>query len=136
MLQNNDSFAIIVNDRTVTNKVDVDMPQNKNMDIPSKNNNQSSLPVKVPTKKVSKEFFNSDIVKDHISTNNKDVGIPQKKDVNIPQNKDNNISFENNNQSSVLVKVPLNKVSNPFFNIDIAKYHVSTNNKDVGIPQK
>ena len=90
------------------------MPQNKDVNIPSKNNNQSSVHVTILRKKVFNQLFNSDIVKDHISTNNKDVGIPQKKDVNIPQNKDNNISFENNNQSSVLVKVPLNKVSNQF----------------------
>ena len=45
----------------------------------------------------------------------KDIDIPNKIDVNMPQNKDNNIPSKNNNQSSVLVKIPLNKVSNPFF---------------------
>ena len=44
------------------------------MGIPSKNHNQSSVPVKV---------FNSDTVKDHVSVNNKDIGIPNKKDVDI-----------------------------------------------------
>ena len=83
MLQNNDSFAIIVNDRTVTNKVDVDMPQNKNVDIPSKNDNQSSVPVKVPLNKVSNQFFNNDTVNDHVSTNNKDFGIPTTKKMSI-----------------------------------------------------
>ena len=45
-LENNDSFF-----RAVTNKDDVDIPQNKNVNIPSKNNNQSSVPFKVSTKK-------------------------------------------------------------------------------------
>ena len=45
---------------------------------------------------------------------NKDVDIPNKIDVNIPQNKNVDIPFKNNNQSSVHVKVPLNKVSNQF----------------------
>ena len=49
------------------------------MDIPSKNDNQSSVPVKVPLNKVSSQFFNNDTVNDHVSTNNKDFGIPNKK---------------------------------------------------------
>ena len=40
----------------------------------------------------------------------------QKKDVNIPQNKDVDIPSKNNNQSSVNVKVSLNKVFNQLFN--------------------
>ena len=115
------------------------------MNIPSKNNNQSSVPVKVPSNKTSNQFFNSDTVKDHVSTNNKDVGIPkpkknvdipQKMDVNIPQTKDMDITCKNNNQSSVPVKVPFNKVSNQFLDNETVKDHVSTNNKDVGIPNK
>ena len=92
------------------------------MDIRSKNNNQSSVHLKVPHNKVSKQWFNSDIVKDHVSTNNKDVSIPKKgcrhtpKNVNIPQNKDVDIRSKNNNQSSVHVKVSLNKVYNQLFN--------------------
>ena len=45
----------------------------------------------------------------------KDVDIPQK-NVNIPQNKDVDIRSKNNNQSSVHVKVSLNKVYNQLFN--------------------
>ena len=56
---------------------------NKDVDITSKNNNQPSVPVKVPPNKVSNQSFNSETVKDHVSTNNKDVGIQNKKDVNI-----------------------------------------------------
>ena len=111
------------------------------MDIPSKNNNQPSVSVNVPPNKVSNRSFNSKTVKYHVSTNNKDVGIPNKKDVDIPkeidvyipQNKDVNISTKNNNQSSVPVKVLPNKVSYQSFISKIVKYHVSTNIKDVGI---
>ena len=46
------------------------------MDIPSKNNNQPLVHVKVPVNKIYNQFFNSDTVKDHVSTNNEDVGIP------------------------------------------------------------
>ena len=46
---------------------------------------QPSVPVKVPPNKVSNQSFNSKTVKDHVSTNNKDVGIHNKKDVDIPQ---------------------------------------------------
>ena len=46
LLENNDSFL-----RAVTNKDDVDIPRNKYVNIPSKNNNQASVPFKVSTKK-------------------------------------------------------------------------------------
>ena len=82
LLENNDSFL-----RVVTNKDDVDIPQNIHVDIPSKNNNQELVPVKLSTKKVSNQIFNCDTVKYHVSTNNNDVGIPKKiKDVDIPKN--------------------------------------------------
>ena len=55
------------------------------MEIHSKNNNQASVPVKVLLNKVSNQLFNSDTIKDHDLTNNKNVGIPNKKDVDIPQ---------------------------------------------------
>ena len=71
-LQNNDSFVNIVNNRAITKKDDVDIPQNKDVDILSKNNNQPSVPVNIPPKIVSNQFFNSD----------KDVGIPN---VEIPK---------------------------------------------------
>ena len=48
------------------------------MDIPSKNNNQLSVYVRVPRNKVFFQLFNSDTVKDHVSTDNKDVSIPKK----------------------------------------------------------
>ena len=84
------------------------------MDIPSKNNTQSSVPVKVLLNKISNQFFNSDTVKDHVSANNKDVGIPNKKDVdinqkidvNIPQNKDMEIP-------SVHVNIPPSQTNTP-----------------------
>ena len=109
---------------TYPTKKDVNIPQNKDVDIPSKNNNQSSVNVKFPRNKVSNQLFNSDTVKYHVSTNNKDVSIPQKKDVdipnkkdvNIPQNKDVDIPSKNNNQSSVNVKVSFNKLFNQLFN--------------------
>ena len=69
-------------------KKDVNIPQNKDVDIPSKNNNQVSVPVKVPLNKLSNQFFNNKTVKNHVSANNKDVDISNKKDVDIPQNKD------------------------------------------------
>ena len=40
LLQNDDSFLNIVNDQVVTNKNEVDIPQNKDVDIPLTNNNQ------------------------------------------------------------------------------------------------
>ena len=55
------------------------------MNIPSKNNNQSSVHVTIPRKKVFNQLFNSDIVKDHVLTNDKDVSIPKNKDVDIPK---------------------------------------------------
>ena len=45
------------------------------MDIPSENNNQSSVNVNVPRNKVSNQLFNSDTVFDHVSTINKDDSI-------------------------------------------------------------
>ena len=68
-------------------KTNVDIPQNKDMDIPSRNNNQSSVHDKFYRNKVFNQLFNSDTVNDHVSTINKDVSIPQKKDVDIPKNK-------------------------------------------------
>ena len=62
-----------------TQKTYTDIPKNKDVDIPSKNNNQSSVLVKVPRNKVSNQLFNSDIVNNHVSTNNKDVRIPNQK---------------------------------------------------------
>ena len=59
-------------------KKDIDIPQNKDVDIRSKNNNQSSVHLRVPRNKVFNQLFNSDTVKDHVSTNNKDVIIPKK----------------------------------------------------------
>ena len=86
-------------------KDDVDIPQTKDVNIPSKNNNQPSIPVKVHPNKVSNQSFNSETVKDHVLTNNKDFGIPNKKnvdipkkiDADIPQNKYVNIPSKNNN---------------------------------------
>ena len=43
----------------------LDIPQNKDVDIPSKNYNQSSVRVKVSRNKVSNQLFNSDTIKDH-----------------------------------------------------------------------
>ena len=89
------------------------------MDIRSKNSNQSSVHLKVPRNKVFNQLFNRDTVKDHVSTNNKDVSICRhtpKKYVNIPQNRDVDIRSKNNNQSSVHVKISRNKVYNQLFN--------------------
>ena len=54
------------------------------MNIPSKNNNQSSVHVTFPRNKVSNQLS----VKDHVSSNDKDVSMPKNKDVSIPKNKD------------------------------------------------
>ena len=66
-------------------KKNVNTPQRKNVNILSKNNNQSLVHVTVPRKKVSNQLFNSDTVKDHVSTNDKDVSIPKNNDVDIPK---------------------------------------------------
>ena len=121
------------------------MPQNINVNIPSNNNNQASVPVKVHLNKESNQIFNSDTVNDHVSTTNNDVGIPTKiKDVdipkninvNVPQNKNVNIPSNNNNQLSVPVKVHLNQESNQIFNSDTVNDHVSTTNNDIDISTK
>ena len=66
-------------------KKDVNIPQNKDVNILSKNNNQSSIHVTVPRKKVSNRLFNTDTVKDHVSTNDNDVSIPKNNDFDIPK---------------------------------------------------
>ena len=66
-------------------KKNVNIPQRKNVNILSKNNNQSLVHVTVPRKKVSNQLFNSDTVKDHVSTNDKDVSIPKNNNVDIPK---------------------------------------------------
>ena len=84
------------------------------MDIPSKNNNQSSVPVKVPLIKVSNQFFNNDTVKDHVSTNNKDVGIPNKKDADTPNKMDVNIlQHKDVNKLSVHVNIHPSQTNKP-----------------------
>ena len=114
------------------------------MNILSKNNNQASLPVKVYKQKVSIQIFNSNTLNGHVSTNNydvcipkqikivarpkninvniiKDVDIPKNININIPQNINVNIPSKNNDQSSVPVKLPLNKQSIQIFNSDIVR---------------
>ena len=59
------------NKLTRPNKNDVDIPGNKVVNTPSKNNNQS-VSVNVTPKKVSKNFL-----KDQVLTN-KDIDIPKK----------------------------------------------------------
>ena len=102
------------------------------MNIPSKNNNQSSVSVKASLNKQSIQIFNRDKVYDHVSTNSNDVGIPRKEkdvdiskhvNVNIPQNINVNIPSKNNNLSSVPVKVSLNKQSIQMFNRDKVNDH-------------
>ena len=56
LLQNNNTGFNIVNDRTVTNQDAVDLPQRKDVNIPSKNDNQLSVHVAVPCKKVSNQL--------------------------------------------------------------------------------
>ena len=80
LLKTKDSFF-----RAVINKDDVDIPQNNNMNIPLKINNQSSVPDNVSTKIVATPIFNSVTVNDHVSTSNNDVSIPTKINVNIPK---------------------------------------------------
>ena len=107
------------------------------MNIPSKNNNLSSVPFKASLNKQSIQIFNRDKVNDRVSTTNNDVGITTKTNkninVNIPQNINVNILFKNNNQSSVPVKVYLNKQPIQIFKRDKVYDHVSTNNNDVSI---
>ena len=93
-------------------KTNCDIPKQKSRHTSKKRcvhtfekNNQSSILVKVPRNKVCNQLLKSDIVNDHVSTNNKDVSIPKKdvdippkKDVDIPQKKDVDIPSKNNNQ--------------------------------------
>ena len=51
------------------------------MDIPFKNNDQSSVLVNVPSKMVSKKSFNISTVKDQVLINSNDVGILKRKDI-------------------------------------------------------
>ena len=119
------------------------IPQKQNVDIPSKNSNQSSVLVTVPCNKASNQLFNSDTVNDHVSIINKYISIPKQiristypKKNDIPQKQNVNKPSKNSNQSSVLVTVPHNKISNQLFKSDILNHHVLTNNKDVSIPNK
>ena len=85
--------------------------------------NQSLVPVKLSSNIISNQFFTSERVNDHVSTNNKDVGIPNKKDVDIsrkidvdmPQNKDVKIP-------SVHVNIPLSQTNKPNYKL-ISLYH-------------
>ena len=60
-------------------KKDVDIPGNKFVNMPFKNNNQSLVPVNVTQKNASKKFLNSSTVNDQVLTKNKNVGILNKK---------------------------------------------------------
>ena len=62
---------------SIYKKIDFDIPHNKEVDIPYKNNNQQSVPVNVPPNEVYNKSFSSETVKDHVSTNNKNVDIPK-----------------------------------------------------------
>ena len=59
------------------------IPQRKDVNIPSKNNNQSSVHVTVPCNKVSNQLS----VKYYVSINDKDVNTPRNKDVDISKKK-------------------------------------------------
>ena len=62
------------------------MPQNKNLNIPSNNNNQLLVPVKVHLNKESNQIFNSDTANKNLSKTNNDIDIsPKIKNVDIPQ---------------------------------------------------
>ena len=107
------------------------------MNIPSKNNNQTSVSDKVSLNKVTTPIFNTVTVN---ATTNKGVGIPTKinvdippKKFNIPHNENLNIPSNNNNQSSVSDKVPLNKVATPIFNTVTVN---ATTNNDVRLRTK
>ena len=58
----------------------VNIPHNDNMNIPSKNNNQTSVSDKVSLNKVTTPIFNTVTVN---ATTNKGVGIPTKINVDI-----------------------------------------------------
>ena len=62
------------------------------MNIPSNNNNQASVPVKIHLNKESNQIFNNDTVNEHVSTTNNDIDIPSKiNDADIPKNINVNI---------------------------------------------
>ena len=112
----------------------VNIPHNKNVNISFNNDNQASVPDKVPLNKIATSIFNTVTVN---ATTNNNVGIPTKinvdilkKRVNIPHNKNVNIPSNNNNQASVPDKVPLNKVATQLFNTVTVN---ATTNNDVGI---
>ena len=86
-------------------KIDVDIHQNKVVNIPPMNNNQPSVPFNDPPKKVFKKSFNKSTVKDQVLTNNKDVGIPKRKDDSIPKK----ISTKVADVPSVHVNIPPSK---------------------------
>ena len=80
------------------------------MNIPSKNNNRSSVHVTVPCKKVSNQLP----VKYHVSTNDNDVSIPRNKDVDIPPKRDLNIRQRKDvNIPSVHVNIPESQTNKP-----------------------
>ena len=70
----------------ILKNINVDIPQNENVNILSNNNNQASVPVKIHLNKESNQIFNSDTANENLSTTNNDIDIPTKiKDVDIPQ---------------------------------------------------
>ena len=59
--------AYQTNKQISTYQKKVDIPQKQNVDIPSKNSNQSSVLVKIPRNKVSNQLSKNDIVNNHVS---------------------------------------------------------------------
>ena len=76
---------------TYLKNINVNILQTKNVNIPSNNNNQLSVPVKVHFNKEFNPVFNCDSVNEYVSTSNSDIDIQKRiRDVNIPQNVNDN----------------------------------------------
>ena len=101
------------------------------MNIPSKNNNQTSVSDKVSLNKVTTPIFNTVTVN---ATTNKGVGIPTKINVDIPPKKFNIPHNENLNiPSNINEHIPQNEKVNILSNIN---EHVSKCSSDIDIPTK
>ena len=72
-------------------KKDVNIPQNKDVNILSITDNQVSdkittVPVNVPPKIVTKKYLTNTTANDQVLSMKDDISIPDKKNVNIPLN--------------------------------------------------
>ena len=129
-----------------TQNENVNLLQNKDVDILSKNDNQVSdkittVPVNIPSKTVSNFFLINPTANNRLLSMKDDVGIPDIKDVNIPQNRDVNIlpivdNLISDKTPSVPVNISSKKNAKILLNNPTVKDRLLTMIEDVGISKE